>query len=245
MPQYGPGGDPGYMPHGGDPRWHDMSHGSLPGGQHPGGAFQPVGPGGQQKRVKIFERQKRREARAARGGEPGDPRPDRPIKTEPGPVDFSKYPPTAKLWMEKVDSKTVQKSKTMYLSVMPEGLKPPPELEKDLPKYENTADDVFLPPQWVIARGRSLRKRKQKLDRAVARESTGNLSGITSGESDVEGMDRPLSPGKQMLLFFRVGSNWKDLSWVIMDGIQSDAETLRMNKDIELKHPGSLTEQVG
>ena len=162
------------------------------------GAFQPVAPNliplnAAPTQAQIQERQKRRDQRKQKR--------DPPINAEAGPVDFSQYPPTAKLWLEQVDTKTVQKSKTMYLTAMPEGFKPPPELENVAPSYVHTADDVFLPPQWVIARGRSLRRRKQRLDEQ--RQSQRHSSNVTSGESDVEGADRPLSPGKQMLLFFR------------------------------------------
>lgn len=127
---------------------------------------------------------------------------------------------------------------------MPENHDPPPALAHSI-SYESTNDDVFLPPQWVIARGRSIRHKKRKFDEQQKRISA---AGATSGESDGEMSsgqpERPLSPGRQVLLFFRVGSNWKDLAWVLFDGIQSDAETIRMIKDIQLKQPGKLTEQV-
>ena len=214
------------------------------------GAFQPFANyEGQGRRVKIYdaeaERRRREEREAHRAKKR---RKERAPKTNIGPVDFTKYPATAKLWMEQVDKETVQKSKTMYLSVMPEGMKPPPELENFVPS-EKPGDrgDVFLPPQWVIARGRSLRRKKQRLDsQRVAAESLGSLSasGLTSGESDFEGADRPMSPGRQVLLFFRVSSNWTDLAWVLFEGIQTDAETKRMLADIQIKHPRDLTKQV-
>jgi len=56
--------------------------------------------------------------------------------------------------------------------------------------------------------------------------------------------DRPESPGKQLILFFRVGGNWMDVAWVLFDGLQSDPETVRMIRDIQLKNPGGLSDQV-
>ena len=129
----------------------------------------------------------------------------------------------------------------MYLSVMPESHDPPPALAHSI-SYESTNDDVFLPPQWVIARGRSIRRKKRKFDEQL------QLTAASGGDSDAELLsdqpERPLSPGRQVLLFFRVGTNWKDLAWVLFDGVQSDTETVRMIKDIQLKQPGKLTEQV-
>ena len=108
-------------------------------------AFTPVSPGS--KKVKIVESKKKKKK-------------DKPPRiTEPGPVDFSQYDITAKIWMEKVDKKTVQKSKTMKLAVLPEGQALPARITDKL-AYQMTSDDVFSAPQWVIARGRSLRKDK-------------------------------------------------------------------------------------
>ena len=152
------------------------------------GAFQPVGGSAPLLTAPTEERQKRRQQRKQKR---------LPESGEAPAGDVTQYPPTAKLWLEQVNTKTVQKSKTMYLTAMPEGFKPPPELENVAPAYTHTHDDVILPPQWVIARGRSQRKSQ--------RQSSASLStaGVMSGDSDVEGIDRPLSPGKQMLLFFR------------------------------------------
>ena len=48
-----------------------------------------------------------------------------------------------------------------------------------------------------------------------------------------------------MTVYYRVGNKeWQDLTWVLMTGLQNDAETTRMIKDIQLKQPHSLTEQV-
>ena len=168
-------------------------------------------------------------------------KPDLPPQiSEPGPVDFSKYSDTARLWMEQVDQNTVKKSKTMYLSVMPEGKSLPDAFTKRV--AEGKEDDSSH--QWVIARGRSIRQKKKKLEEARRRSQGGASDYNTSGaESDWE-PDRPMSPGRQLLIFFRVGGNWRDLAWVLFDGIQNDSETIRMTKDIQLKHPEHLTDQV-
>ena len=190
-------------------------------------AFSPVSPGS--KKVKIVESKRKKKKDKA------------PRITEPGPVDFSQYDMIAKIWMEKVDKKTVQKSKTMKLAVLPEGQAPPSRITDKL-TYQMTSDDVFLPPQWVIARGRSLRKIKHLASSSSLGAQRTSSSALN--DSDYELSDRPFSPGRQMVLFFKVGSNWKDLTWVLFEGILSDSETIRMIKDIQLKHPGQLTDQV-
>lgn len=148
-------------------------------------------------------------------------------------MDFSQYSPTVRLWMEHVDKKTVQKSDTMFLQVMPTEVKPAADIQKAF-RMSTTSmgdDDVFLPPQYVMARGRNIRRKKRAMERAV--------SGASSGGSDAEDV---LSPSeKQMLLFFRVGNNWHDLAWVLFDSIQTDTETIRMLKDIEIKFPRDLS----
>ncbi len=212
-----------------DPPKHSTPYGTQnkENRQHPS-AFSPISPG---KRVKIVEGKKRRKRR----------RDKPPSITEPGAVDFSQYDLTAKIWMEQVDPKTVQKSETMKFAILPEGVAPPAKISSQL-SYEMTSDDVFLPPQWVIARGRSLRKHKKHLSSTSSLRRT-PTSGMFS-DSDYEMSDRPMSPGRQLILFFKVGSNWKDLAWVLFEGILNDSETIRMIKDIQLKHPGKLTEQV-
>ena len=149
------------------------------------GAFQPVQP------AHVTQTPPRREKRSQR---------KRGANRDAQPEPSDAYLPTAKLWMEQVDNKAVQKSKTMYLTAMPEGFEPPPELENVARPYEGGAggDEALLRPLWVIARGRPRRRRG-----GSNRESSMSL-GATSGESDVEGfIDRPFSPGRQMLLFFR------------------------------------------
>ena len=199
--------------------------------------FQPISPGGTMKKVTIVE-----ETKSKKGKKKKKKKKDKAPRTDPGPVDFSQYSATARLWMEQVDKQTVQKSKTMYMAVMPELEKPPEEIVRSLPHYEMTSDDVFLPPQWVIARGRTLRRNYR--EDQMTTQSTTSL-GYKSGDSDWEG-DGPMSPTsrRQALLFFRVGNNWKDLAWVLFDGLLSDSETVRMVKDIQLKHPGDLQHQV-
>ena len=41
-----------------------------------------------------------------------------------------------------------------------------------------------------------------------------------------------------------MGEKWKDLAWALFAGVHSDADTLRMITDIELKHPDDLSEQI-
>jgi len=35
-----------------------------------------------------------------------------------------------------------------------------------------------------------------------------------------------------------------DIAWVLFDGLQTDPETVRMIRDIQLKNPGGLSDQV-
>jgi len=35
-----------------------------------------------------------------------------------------------------------------------------------------------------------------------------------------------------------------DVAWVLFDGLQTDPETVRMIRDIQLKNPGGLSDQV-
>ena len=161
-----------------------------------------------------------------------------PSVMEPNPVDMKQYSTTVRLWMEQVDRKTVLKSNTMFLSVMPPGSKLPKELAKSIP--QRSAEEDTMPSQWIIARGRSIRKRKRELDgqQLRAMSESFNASGY---ESDG---DNPMSPGRQTVLFFKITERWPDLAWVLFDGIQSDSETIRMVKDIELRNPSKLSEQI-
>jgi len=120
---------------------------------------------------------------------------------------------------------------------MPPDAKPPKELVGNL-QYAEEKESTALPSQWIIARGRSLRRKKQFIDKQRLSESM-NLSG---GESDTEG--RPLSPSGHIVLFFKIGERWPDLAWALFDGVQSDSETVRMIKDIQLKNSSSLDEQI-
>jgi len=65
----------------------------------------------------------------------------------------------------------------------------------------------------------------------------------SAGDESFEA-DRTSSPGKQLVLFFKVGGNWMDVAWVLFDGLQTDPETVRMIRDIQLKNPGGLSDQV-
>ena len=166
-----------------------------------------------------------------------DAEPQAPGILEPTPVDLSKYDATARLWLEQVDQKTVQKCKTMYLTVLPANRELPSVLISS-PKYKALPeiDDPALPPQWVMARGRTMHDRK-------AREEALKQQGDGDDTESIFG--RPGSPGRQLLLFFRIGGvNWLDLAWVLFDTLQTDPETVRMIKDIELRNPGGLTDQV-
>lgn len=69
------------------------------------------------------------------------------------------------------------------------------------------------------------------------------LSGADS-DPDLSRSANPMSPGKQSLLFFKVGGRWPDLAWALFEGIHTDAATLRMIKDIQLKNPSRLTDQI-
>ena len=156
-----------------------------------------------------------------------------PSIIDAGPVDFTKFGVTAQLWMEQVDKKAVERSKSMSLTVTGSDQNIPESLKNRFPKEDD--DDVFLPPQWVIARGR----------RGAPLFGEQNRSFGAASDSDGEGRpSRPMSPGRQMILFFKVGSNWRHLAWVLFDEILTDAEIIRMVKDIQLKHRGELTAQV-
>jgi len=65
----------------------------------------------------------------------------------------------------------------------------------------------------------------------------------SAGDESFEA-DRTSSLGKQLVLFFKVGGNWMDVAWVLFDGLQTDPETVRMIRDIQLKNPGGLSDQV-
>lgn len=171
----------------------------------------------------------------------GGRRDEAPRIMEPGPVDFSKFDVTARLWMEQVDRKTVLKSQTMYLSVLPEGQELPDEIIRRA-KYQSAlvGDSSTVPLQWVMARSRAIAHKTRAA--GEPRSDCGNMSGY---DSDLN-LFRPSTPGggRQLILFFKVGSNWLDLAWVLFDGLQTDSDTVRMIKDIQLKNPDRLTDQV-
>ena len=152
---------------------------------------------------------------------------------EPGAVDLTKYSLTANLWLEQVDRRTVEKSKSVYMAVMREG----DDLPERIRRKREVQTDSATPAHWVIARGRSLRRAKQLT----------SMSSIPrSPVSDVEYAygERPMSPGRQVILFFKVGSKWRDLAWVLFEGLLSESETIRVIKDIELKNPTQHNAQI-
>ncbi len=199
----------------------------------PYGSFQPLGSGSLPKKVKIVDGRRKRKHKHHK---------DLPPKMiKPGPVDYKNYGPTAKLWMEQVDKHQVEKSKTMYLSVMSGDQAPPDDLARLLPA-DPTAEEIES-VQWVLARGRNIRKQVREIAEERQRQSRNSDVFMSGAESDMD-PDVPMSPGKQMLLFFRIGTNWRDLAWVLFDGLQSDSETIRMIKDIQTRHPHKVNEQI-
>ena len=171
-------------------------------------------------------------------------------KSRPDAVGLEKYDPITRLWMEKNDIETVRKSL----------LASPISMELNTSK---SADAPYNRLSWNTAkareRGRNLRQMKRQLDQLAALVpgsksgrslSTASYLGSPTGNENEDGhslcdqlMASPTS-NKEMLLLFRVSGNWKDLAWVLFDGIQSDSETIRMIEDIRLKHPRQLREQV-
>ena len=92
--------------------------------------------------------------------------------------------------------KTVIKSKTMYLSVMPAGSRPPDQLLKSL-KYEPTPDSEVQLAQWIMVRERSL-------DRLRHRQRSSQSLGLTGDSVDLDVSTGPLSPSRRLMLFFQV-----------------------------------------
>jgi len=92
--------------------------------------------------------------------------------------------------------KTVIKSKTMYLSLMPAGSRPPDQLLRSL-KYEATPDSEVQLAQWIMVRERSLGRLRQ---RQRSSRSVGLTDSVNLDESTGQ-----LSPtGGQLMLFFQV-----------------------------------------
>jgi len=102
-------------------------------------------------------------------------------------------------WLQ-VDMKTVLKSRTMYLSVMPAGSRPPDQLLRSL-KYEPTPDSEVQLAQWVMVRERSL----DRLRRSQRQRSSQSLHGVHHGDSvDLDVSTGPMSPSRRLMLFFQV-----------------------------------------
>lgn len=178
-----------------------------------------------------------------------------PPQTEPGPVDFTKYGYLSKLWMECVDKKTVQKSNTMYLSVLPSGGSALDSLENTLlrrylQRSGGRADSLTDPKdgsQWVIARGRSVRLAKRKWmeqkENMLTVENTDRS--FHDGSPTRSTINQSFANHPSSMLFFKVDQiNWPDLAWILFDEIQSDAETVRTIADIKLKHQEDAGAQI-
>jgi len=144
-----------------------------------------------------------------------------------GLIDFTQYDLIARLWMERVRAQSVHKCSTMFLSLLPPGTDLPRELTAGYrPSGSTYGDDPALPPQWVMARSRTLGVRRSQ-------RANGDLDHTAVSSST-----------RQSILFFKVGGNWMDMAWVLFDGLQTDPETVRMIRDIQLKNPGGLAEQM-
>jgi len=103
-----------------------------------------------------------------------------------------------------VDMKTVIKSKTMYLSVMPAGSRPPDQLVRSLKSAAQTAPDSEVRlAHWVMVRERSL----DRLRRRARQRSPHSLTALTptTDSVDLDVSAGPLSPSRRLMLFFQVG----------------------------------------
>lgn len=180
-----------------------------------------------------------------------------PRFVEPGPVDFSKYGHLSKIWMEQVDRRTVQKSETMYLSVLPaisgEQFDPSAnsffkryfEMQRDRIDGREGPEGGNDGSQWVIARGRSVRKAKRKWMEQRDRLQSADSSFLDGSPNRSRYNNQSFNNNPFAMLFFKIGQvNWPDLAWVLFDGIQSDSETVRMIKDIRLKHDDDVAAQI-
>jgi hypothetical protein len=133
-------------------------------------------------------------------------------------IDFTQYDIIARLWMEQVRAQSIHKCSTMFLSLLPPGADLPRELTAGYRQsFSTSGNDMAMPPQWVMARSRTLDQRR---------------------------LQRLSSSNRQCVLFFKVGGNWMDMAWVLFDGLQTDPETVRMIRDIQLKNPNGLAEQM-
>ena len=172
-----------------------------------------------------------------------------PQFVEPGPVDFSQYGHLSKIWMEQVDRRTVQKSETMYLSVLPAmaGNNIVPAENTFFKKYfelQNADNKEEDGSQWVIARGRSVRRAKRKWMENKDRLQSADGSYI-DGSPNRSQYNQSFYNNPFAMLFFKVGQvNWPDLAWVLFDGIQNDSETVRMITDIRLKCGDDVGSQI-
>ena len=146
------------------------------------------------------------------------------IPLEPDPAILYKYDEIARLWMEQVDKETVQKFKTMYLSVLPRGQSLPPSI------HAPDIDEMNKLPQWIVAKSRV---DMVKRTRRIPSDSQDDLDAVLNESEE-----------KSQMIFFKVGHKWIELAWSLFDRLQDDAATVRMIKDIQLKNPDNLEEQV-
>jgi len=90
-----------------------------------------------------------------------------------------------------VDMKTVIKSKTMYMSLMPAGSRPPDQLLRSL-KHAATPESEVQLAQWIMVRERSLGRLRQR------------ERGFTDSV-DLDASAGPMSPSsRRLMLFFQV-----------------------------------------
>lgn len=165
---------------------------------------------------------------------------------QPMEVDYTKFGLAAKLFADTIGPPPpIEKSKTMYMTMVndiPEDVRwnrqstssevfiPAkariPEEVLNAPKVElPEPDDNKLTPQWVIVRGRAIRRRKKKTRRGKTKVIT---------ELDLAGRR----------IFFKVGSNWQDLAYALFARRQPEASTKRMIQEIRVKWSGYLPNQV-
>ncbi|ESO06127.1 hypothetical protein HELRODRAFT_160275 [Helobdella robusta] len=147
---------------------------------------------------------------------------------EPRIFSLEKYDDIAKIWLEQVDKKTVKKSDTMYLSVLPDGKDLPISLR---PSKSYTPESDFsynIRPQWVMARSR-INIKKQLFDQFSESAFDHNVS---------------TNFGKHLVLFFKVGYNWLELAWILFGDLLKESQIVRLIKDVQLKHPNNLTSQA-
>jgi len=96
--------------------------------------------------------------------------------------------------------KTVIKSKTMYMSMMPAGARPPDQLLRSL-KHAPTPESEVQLAQWIMVRERSLGRLRQK-------QRSSRSLGAPTDSVDLDESTGPLSPSARLMLFFQVRYQW-------------------------------------